>query len=95
MAARIIEEKEKATVAQVTDLQLGRSTSPATVSPSSMVVSGPGGARGKKSKKKKMILALVGAVVLVGLVVGGIVRAKVVQSPFRPRKWCGSPCRPW
>jgi len=63
-------------VAQVTDLQLGSITSPATVSPSSMVASGPGSAKGKKSKKKKMILALVGAVVLAGLVIGGIVWSK-------------------
>ena len=76
MAARTIEEKDKLTVAKVTDLQVGSITSPATVSPSSMVVSGPGSARGKKSKKKKMIFALVGAVVLVGLVIGGIVWSK-------------------
>ena len=76
MAARTIEEKDKLTVAKVTDLQLGSTTSPATVSPTSMVVSGPGSAGGKKSKKKKMIFALLGAVVLVALVIGGIVWSK-------------------
>jgi len=76
MAARTTEEKDRITVANVTDLQVGSITSPATVSPSSMVVSGPGSAKGKKSKKKKMIFALVGAVVLVGLVIGGIVWSK-------------------
>jgi HlyD family secretion protein len=76
MAAPTTEEKDRITVANVTDLQVGSITSPATVSPSSMVVSGPGSAKGKKSKKKKMIFALVGAVVLVGLVIGGIVWSK-------------------
>jgi len=76
MAVRTTEEeKGKLTVAKVTDLQVGSITSPATVSPSSIVVSGPGSAK-KKSKKKKMIFALVGAVVLVGLVIGGIVWSK-------------------
>ena len=76
MSARTIEEKDKITVAQVTGLQLGSTTSPATVSPTSMVVSGPGSAGGKKSKKKKMIFALLGAVVLIALVIGGIVWSK-------------------
>jgi HlyD family secretion protein len=76
MAARTTEEKDNITVAKVTDLQLGSITSPATVSPSSMVVSGPGSAKGKKSKKKKMVFALLGAVVLVGLVIGGVVWSK-------------------
>jgi HlyD family secretion protein len=76
VSARTIEEKDKLTVAKVTDLQLGSTTSPATVSPTSMVVSGPGSAGGKKSKKKKMIFALLGAVVLIALVIGGIVWSK-------------------
>ena len=76
MSARTSEEKDKLTVAKVTDLQLGSTTSPATVSPTSMVVSGPGSAGGKKSKKKKMIFALLGAVVLIALVIGGIVWSK-------------------
>ena len=61
MSARSIEEKDKITVAQATGLQLGSTTSPATVRPTSMVVSGPGSAGGKKSKKKKMIFVIVGA----------------------------------
>jgi len=76
MAARAMEGMEKAAGAQATGLQLGSTTSPATVGSSSIVVAGPGSAKGKKSKKKKMILALVGAVVLAGLVIGGIVWSK-------------------
>jgi len=63
-------------VAQVTELELGKSASPQTVNVTSPVPSQPGNGKGKKSKKKKMVLALVGAVVLVGLVVGGIIWSK-------------------
>jgi len=76
MSAPTIEEKGKTTAAHVTDLQLGSITSPATVSQTSMVPSGPGNVKGRKSKKRKMILALVGAIVLIALVVGGIVWSK-------------------
>jgi len=63
-------------VAQVTELELGKSASPQTVNVTSLDPSRPGNGKDKKSKKKKMILALVGAVLLVGLVVGGIVWSK-------------------
>ena len=41
-----------------------------------MVPSGLGNVKGKKSKKRKMILAVVGAIVLIALVLGGIVWSK-------------------
>lgn len=76
MSARTTEEKDKTTVAQVTELELGSITSPGSGSTTSLVPTQPGNVKGRKSKKKKMILALVGAVALAGLVVGGIVWSK-------------------
>jgi HlyD family secretion protein len=76
MSAPTIEEKGKTTVADATDLRLGSITSPATVSHTSMIPSGSGTVKGRKSKKRKMILVLVGAFVLIALVVGGIVWSK-------------------
>jgi len=76
MSARSIDEKDKTPVAQVTELELGSITSPASADRGSLVPSGTGTGKGGKSRKKKMILALVGAVVLIALVVGGIVWSK-------------------
>jgi len=76
MSAGTTEEKDKLTVAQVTDLELGKSTSPVTVGATSMVPAMVVDVKGRKSRKKKVIFALVGAVVLIALVVGGIVWSK-------------------
>ncbi len=76
MSARTIEEKDKTAVAQVSELELGRITDPERANATSPASSRPGNGKVRKSKKKKMILALVGAVALVGLVAGGIVWSK-------------------
>jgi len=76
MSGRTIEEKDKTTVAQVTGLELGSTTSAVSGSTTSLVPSGTAIGKGRKSKKKKMILALVGAVVLIALVIGGIIWSK-------------------
>ena len=76
MSARTIEENDKATGAQATGLGLGSATSPFGVNKSSSVPSRPGNGKGRKSRKKKMVLALAGAVILVGLVIGGIIWSK-------------------
>jgi len=76
MSASSIDEKDKTPVAPVTELELGSITSPASVNSTSLAPAGPGMGKVRKSKKKKMILALVGAVVLIALVVGGIVWSK-------------------
>ena len=76
MSARTIEEKDKTAVAQVSELELGRITYPERANATSPALSRPGNGKVRKSKKKKMILALVGAVALVGLVAGGIVWSK-------------------
>jgi HlyD family secretion protein len=75
MSARTIEEKDETAVAQVTGLELGKTTSPeaANVTPEAR----PGPHSGKSTKsKKKTILVLVGAVAFVALVAGGIVWSK-------------------
>ena len=63
-------------MAQVTELELGRITSPEGVNATSPTQSRPHNGKAKTSKKKKMILVIVGAVALVGLVVGGIIWSK-------------------
>jgi HlyD family secretion protein len=73
--ARTIEEKDETIVAQVTELELGRITSPEGVNATGQVPSRPHNGKAKKSKKK-MLLVIAGAVVLVGLVVGGIIWSK-------------------
>jgi HlyD family secretion protein len=75
MSARTIEEKDETAVAQVTELELGRTTSPEGVNATGSAPSRPGNGKGRKSKKK-MILVIVGAVALVGLVAGGIIWSK-------------------
>ena len=75
MSARTIEEKDETAVAQVTELELGRTTNPQGANEAGGAPSGPRNGKGKKSKKK-MILVIVGAVVIVGLVAGGIVWSK-------------------
>jgi HlyD family secretion protein len=75
MSARTIEEKDEKAVAQVTGLELGKTTSPeaANVTPEAR----PGPHSGKSTKsKKKTILVLGGAVAFVALVAGGIVWSK-------------------
>jgi len=62
-------------VAQVTELELGRITSPEGVNATSPGPSQPHSGKAKKSKKK-MILVIVGATALVGLVAGGIIWSK-------------------
>src|SRR5271157_523223 len=75
MSARTIEERDETAVAQVTELELGRTTNPQGANEAGGAPSGPRNGKGKKSKKK-MILVIVGAVVIVGLVAGGIVWSK-------------------
>ncbi|MGD0457832.1 MAG: efflux RND transporter periplasmic adaptor subunit [Terriglobia bacterium] len=75
MSARTIEEKDETTVAQVTGLELGRTTSPEGANETSGAPSRPRNGKGKKSRKK-MILVIVGALALVGLVAGGIIWSK-------------------
>ena len=75
MSARTIEEKDDTAVAQATGLELGRTTSSEGASETSGNPSRPRNGKGRKSKKK-MILVIVGAVALVGLVAGGIVWSK-------------------
>ena len=62
-------------MAQVTELELGRINSPEGANETSGTPSRPRNGKGKKSKKK-MILVIVGAVALVGLVAGGIIWSK-------------------
>ena len=75
MSARTIEEKDETAVAQVTELELGRTTSPEGANETSGTPSRPRNGKGMKSRKK-MILVIVGAVALVGLVAGGIIWSK-------------------
>src|SRR5271157_3857124 len=75
MSARTIEERDETAAAQVTELELGRTTNPQGANEAGGAPSGPRNGKGKKSKKK-MILVIVGAVVIVGLVAGGIVWSK-------------------
>jgi HlyD family secretion protein len=75
MSARTIEEKDETAVAQVTELELGRITSPQGVNATRPAPPRPRSGKGTKSKKKT-ILVIVGAVALVGLVAGGIVWSK-------------------
>jgi len=75
MSARTIEEKDETAVAQVTELELGRTTSPEGANETSGTPSRPRNGKGTKSRKK-MILVIVGAVALVGLVAGGIIWSK-------------------
>src|SRR5271157_4830311 len=75
MSARTIEERDETAAAQVTELELGRTTNPQGANEAGGAPSGPRNGKGKKSKKK-MILVIVGAVALVGLVAGGIVWSK-------------------
>ena len=76
MSARTLEEKDETAVAQVTELELGRTTSPEGTNETSGTPSRPRNGKGTKSRKKKMILVIVGAVALVGLVAGGIIWSK-------------------
>ena len=76
MSARTIEKKDETAVAQVTELELGRTTSPEGTNETSGTPSRPRNGKGTKSRKKKMILVIVGAVALVGLVAGGIIWSK-------------------
>ena len=76
MSARTIEKKDETAVAQVTELELRRTTSPEGANETSGAPSRPRNGKGMKSKKKKMILVIVGAVALVGLVAGGIIWSK-------------------
>jgi len=76
MSARTIEKKDETAVAQVTELGLRRTTSPEGANETSGAPSRPRNGKGMKSKKKKMILVIVGAVALVGLVAGGIIWSK-------------------
>src|SRR5208337_530976 len=76
MSARTIEEKDETTVAQVTGLEFGRTTSPEGANGTSGAPSRPRNGKGMKSKKKKMILVILGAVLIVGLVAGGIIWSK-------------------
>jgi HlyD family secretion protein len=76
MSVRTIEEKDETAVAQATGLELGRTTSPEGANQTSGAPSRPRNGKGMKSKKKKMILVIVGAVALVGLVAGGIIWSK-------------------
>ena len=62
-------------MAQVTELELGRITSPEGVNATSPAPPRPRNGKGMKSRKK-MILVIVGAVALVGLVAGGIIWSK-------------------
>ena len=75
MSARTLEEKDETAVAQVTGLELGRTTSPEGANETSGAPSRPRNGKGKKSRKK-MILVIVGALALVGLVAGGIIWSK-------------------
>ena len=75
ISAHTIEEKDETAVAQVTELELGRINSPEGANETSGTPSRPRNGKGKKSKKK-MILVIVGAVALVGLVAGGIIWSK-------------------
>ncbi len=63
-------------MAQVSELELGRIAYPEGANATSPSSPGPRDGKGKKSKKRKMILALVGAVLLVALVTGGIIWSK-------------------
>ena len=63
-------------MAQATELEVGRVTYPEGVNATTPTPSRPRGGKGMKSKKRKLVLALVGAVALVGLAVGGIVWSK-------------------
>src|SRR5208337_1972368 len=74
-SARTIEEKDETAVAQVTELELGRTTNPQGANEAGGAPSGPRNGKGKKSKKK-MILVILGAVLIVGLVAGGIIWSK-------------------
>jgi len=76
MPAPTVEVKDGIAVAQATELEVGRVTYPEGVNATTPAPSRPRGGKGMKSKKRKLILALVGAVALVGLVVGGIVWSK-------------------
>jgi len=75
MSARTLEVKDETAVAQVTGLELGRTTSPEGANETSGAPSRPRNGKGKKSRKK-MILVIVGALALVGLVAGGIIWSK-------------------
>ncbi len=75
MSARTSEEKDETAVAQVTGLELGRTTSPEGANQTGRAPSRPRHGRGKKSKTK-MILVILGALALVGLVAGGIIWSK-------------------
>jgi HlyD family secretion protein len=75
MSARTIEEKDETAVAQVTGLELGKTTSPEAANVTPEARPGPHSGKGTKSKKKT-ILVLVGAVAFVALVAGGIVWSK-------------------
>jgi len=75
MSARTIEEKDETAVAQVTGLELGRISSPEGANATGQATGRPHNGKAKKSKRK-MILVIVGAVALVGLVVGGIIASK-------------------
>jgi HlyD family secretion protein len=75
MSARTIQKKDETAVAQVTELELGRITSPEGANETSGAPSWPRNGKGMKSRKK-MTLAIVGAVALVGLVAGGIIWSK-------------------
>ena len=94
MSARTIEEKDETAVAQVTGLELGRTTSPEGANEASGAPSRPRNGKGKKSRKK-MILLIVGAVALVGLVAGGIIWSKggvvTVQTLKVTRRICFRP----
>jgi HlyD family secretion protein len=76
MPARTIQVKDGTAVAQATELEVGRVTYPEGVNATTPTPSRPRGGKGMKSKKRKLVLALVGAVALVGLAVGGIVWSK-------------------
>ena len=77
MSACAIDTKEETTVAQATNLELGRITYPEGGNEPDRGSSPPRGKDSMKpSKKKKMILVIVGAVALLGLVLGGIIWSK-------------------
>jgi HlyD family secretion protein len=75
MSVRTVEEKDETTVAQVTELELGKTSSPESANETTGAPPRPHIGKGTKSKKK-MILVLVGAVAFVGLVAGGVVWSK-------------------
>jgi len=76
MPARTIEVKDGTTVTQATELELGHITSPEGVNATTPTSSRRRNGKSVKSKKKKLILVVLGTAVLVGLVVGGIVWSK-------------------